>query len=134
LWIKDEQIIKGPDFNYEEVGKLMDQGFWMFRLLSEEETEEFIQAARDNYIPFQPMQGIWHPVYQMECVRINHEHALYRKETEEQKQERKDYPPIVLGADLMVVEDPETHLGYEGTSEETLRQLEEKAYEEEEEF
>jgi hypothetical protein len=47
----------------------------LFRELSEEEKEDFRKWARENYIPFSPIQGIWHPVVQEECTRINKEEA-----------------------------------------------------------
>ena len=43
----------------------------LFRELSEQETKQFRQWARDNYKPLDEIKGIWHPVVQAECVRIN---------------------------------------------------------------
>lgn len=43
----------------------------LFRTLSDAETTEFQQWARDNYTPFSPINGCWHPVIQRECCRIN---------------------------------------------------------------
>ena len=43
----------------------------LFRELSEEETAKFQKWARDNYVPFSPIKGVWHPVVQAECVKIN---------------------------------------------------------------
>ena len=37
------------------------------------EIQQFRQWARDNYEPHTPIQGIWHPIVQAECVRINAE-------------------------------------------------------------
>jgi hypothetical protein len=43
----------------------------MFRELSENEAQTFRAWARDNYIPLSPILGIWHPVVQDECRRMN---------------------------------------------------------------
>jgi hypothetical protein len=43
----------------------------MFKQLTEEETAEYRKWARENYEPFGPIKGIWHPVVQQECVEIN---------------------------------------------------------------
>ena len=43
----------------------------LFRSLTESEEREFRQWARDNYKKFHPIEGIWHPVVQDECVKIN---------------------------------------------------------------
>ena len=48
----------------------------LFKELSPEEVQEFRQWARDNYTPFTPIQGIWHPVVQHECQKINSRTAL----------------------------------------------------------
>ena len=45
----------------------------MFRKLTPEEEVEFKQWARENYVPFSEIKGIWHPVIQTECVKINKE-------------------------------------------------------------
>jgi hypothetical protein len=47
----------------------------LFRELTETETKEFQQWARENYKPFSPIDGIWHPVVQKECAKINEEEA-----------------------------------------------------------
>jgi hypothetical protein len=43
----------------------------LFRELTPDEEKEFRQWARDNYVPFEPINGTWHPVVQDECVRLN---------------------------------------------------------------
>ena len=43
----------------------------LFRDLAENEKEEFKKWARENYKPFDPIKGIWHPVVQAECTKIN---------------------------------------------------------------
>jgi len=43
----------------------------MFRKLGAKEEKEFRQWARDNYKPFSEIKGVWHPVIQDECVKIN---------------------------------------------------------------
>jgi hypothetical protein len=47
----------------------------MFRELSEDEKVSFRAWARENYTPMEPIQGIWHPVVQEECAKINAEHG-----------------------------------------------------------
>ena len=47
----------------------------MFRKLSPEEEKSFRQWARENYIPFTEIKGIWHPIVQDECVAINKENS-----------------------------------------------------------
>ena len=43
----------------------------LFRDLSADEEKEFRQWARDNYTPYDEIKGVWHPVVQDECVKIN---------------------------------------------------------------
>ncbi len=43
----------------------------LFKQLTEEEEEEFREWARENYEPLSEIKGIWHPVVQAECVKIN---------------------------------------------------------------
>lgn len=43
----------------------------LFRKLSSEEEQSFRSWAHENYVPFEPIQGIWHPVIQDECAKIN---------------------------------------------------------------
>jgi len=45
----------------------------LFRELDETDTESFKQWARDNYSPGEEISGVWHPVVQKECVKINEE-------------------------------------------------------------
>ena len=49
----------------------------MFRKLRAEEEKSFREWARSNYIPFSPIEGIWHPVVQEECVKINKEKSAF---------------------------------------------------------
>ena len=65
--------------------KALAEGHMVFRYLSDEEELKFRSHARTNYVPFQPIDGIWHPVYQDECVRINHELSYYRLRREQQE-------------------------------------------------
>lgn len=46
-----------------------------FKQLSSEEEKEFRQWARDNYKVGEPISGIWHPVVQDECVKMNTENS-----------------------------------------------------------
>jgi hypothetical protein len=48
----------------------------LFRELSPNEESQFRQWARDNYQPFTDIKGIWHPVVQDECRKINQESEL----------------------------------------------------------
>jgi hypothetical protein len=52
----------------------------MFRSLESQEEQEFRKWARDNYKPFDPIKGIWHPIVQEECVKMNKEAAEYPHE------------------------------------------------------
>lgn len=46
--------------------------------MSPEEEIDFRRWARENYKPFEPIKGIWHPVVQDECVKINREEGMIR--------------------------------------------------------
>ena len=48
----------------------------LFRDLSPDEAQEFRQWARENYTPHDTIEGIWHPVVQAECTRMNEEAEL----------------------------------------------------------
>lgn len=57
-----------------------------FRKLSKEEEADFRSGARESYKPFSEIKGIWHPVYQDECKKINEENSIFvddRKESDE---------------------------------------------------
>lgn len=41
--------------------------------------------ARENYEPFTPIQGVWHPIVQAECVTINEENATFVMEVEDER-------------------------------------------------
>ena len=43
----------------------------MFRQLNKEEEKRYRLWARDNYDPMTPINGLWHPVTQTECVLMN---------------------------------------------------------------
>ena len=43
----------------------------MFKSLNSDEVEEYRVWAKDNYEKFSEIKGIWHPVIQDECRRIN---------------------------------------------------------------
>ena len=43
----------------------------IFRSLTDEEEKEFRQWARDNYVKYEVIKGVWHPVVQDECKKIN---------------------------------------------------------------
>lgn len=46
-------------------------GLW--KTLSDEQEQEFRQWARDNYVPGESINGVWHEIVQDECVKINRE-------------------------------------------------------------
>jgi hypothetical protein len=48
-----------------------------FRALTPTEETKFRSWARDNYKPGTEIKGIWHPVVQSECVRMNEERAVF---------------------------------------------------------
>lgn len=45
----------------------------LWRELDEYEEDECRQWARDNYKPYEDISGVWHPVTQEECVKMNQE-------------------------------------------------------------
>lgn len=52
-------------------GKVSSPPRHPFAYLSFEEQEEQSRWAQKNYKPFSPIDGLWHPIAQFECVRIN---------------------------------------------------------------
>ena len=52
----------------------------IWKKLDKEETEEYRQWARSNYRVMGPINGTWHPVVQLECVRMNLENQQGRRE------------------------------------------------------
>ena len=44
-----------------------------FRELNDDEIAAFRQWARDNYVAYDPINPLWHPVVRDECQRINEE-------------------------------------------------------------
>ena len=45
----------------------------LFRTLSKEEEKEFRDYARKTYKAYDPIPGIWHPIIQAECTKMNEE-------------------------------------------------------------
>ena len=45
----------------------------LFRTLDETEEQEFRQWARDNFKVTDPIQSIWHPSIQDECIKMINE-------------------------------------------------------------
>jgi hypothetical protein len=43
----------------------------LFKDLTEAEETPFREWARVNYKPFTEIKGVWHPVIQEECAKIN---------------------------------------------------------------
>lgn len=48
--------------------------------LSPEEQAAFRRWARDHYKVFEPIQGVWHPLVQQECVEMNREASMNLKD------------------------------------------------------
>jgi hypothetical protein len=46
---------------------------FLFKSLTDEEEKEYREWARSNYKKFDPIKGVWHPVVQEECTKINEE-------------------------------------------------------------
>ena len=49
----------------------------LFQNLTRQEETEFRNWARENYLPFSDIRGIWHPVVQDECRRINEQAQVF---------------------------------------------------------
>jgi hypothetical protein len=43
----------------------------LFKESTKEEETPFREWARINYTPFSEIKGVWHPVIQEECAKIN---------------------------------------------------------------
>ena len=43
----------------------------LFKILSNEEQKEYRKWARENYTVYEPIKGLWHPIVQDECVKMN---------------------------------------------------------------
>ncbi len=43
----------------------------LFKSLTDEEEKQYREWARKTYKRFEPIKGIWHPVVQDECKKIN---------------------------------------------------------------
>lgn len=46
----------------------------LFKELTEQEKKEYQAWAWENYEPLSEIKGIWHPVVQAECVKVNEAH------------------------------------------------------------
>lgn len=46
----------------------------LFKSLNADEEKQFRQWARENYTPGSEIKGVWHPVVQDECTKMNIEH------------------------------------------------------------
>ena len=47
----------------------------LFKQLTEQEKKDYQAWAWENYEPLSEIKGIWHPVVQAECVKINKSQA-----------------------------------------------------------
>ena len=54
-----------------------------FRVLNEAETEKMVKWAIDNYEPFSPINGTWHPACQKACVAMNMAAANFVEDKED---------------------------------------------------
>lgn len=63
----------------------------LWRELTQEEERQFRQWARENYKPLSEINGLWHPVIQDECKKINENTSLkfLEKELQELTQDLK---------------------------------------------
>jgi len=48
----------------------------LFRELTPQEAADFRLWARQNYVKFSEISGLWHPVVQDECVAMNAENGF----------------------------------------------------------
>ena len=49
----------------------------LFKDLTCQEETEFRTWAKENYVPFNDIKGIWHPIIQDECRRINEQAQVF---------------------------------------------------------
>jgi hypothetical protein len=49
----------------------------LFKDLTRQEEAEFRDWAKENYVPFANIKGIWHPIIQDECRRINEQAQVF---------------------------------------------------------
>ena len=54
----------------------LDGDMMLFKQLTASDAEAYRAWARENYKPLSEIKGIWHPVIQAECARINKEVRL----------------------------------------------------------
>ena len=52
------------------------QSCTMFRSLNAAECIEFRLAAQENYVEFEAISDLWHPIFRDECRRLNEAAAL----------------------------------------------------------
>ena len=51
----------------------------LFKTLTEQEKISYRAWARKHYPPLSQIEGVWHPVVQEECVRMNEEAGEYEE-------------------------------------------------------
>lgn len=66
----------------------------LFKHLTPEEEGRYRKWARDNYTKFSPISGVWHPVVQDECAKMNAETGYSRHFTLEQGLEAAGFEEI----------------------------------------
>lgn len=48
----------------------------MWRVLNEDQIKQFRQWTRENYKPGEEINGVHHPIVQLECVLMNFEYLM----------------------------------------------------------
>jgi hypothetical protein len=56
-----------------QTAKPMSSLFIQASDMTADEQQAFKDWARNNYEPFSPISGVWHPIIQRECTIINEE-------------------------------------------------------------
>ena len=58
----------------------------LFKTLTAKEEAEYRKWAREHYQPYEPINGVYHPVVQDECVKINKEADIFLVESAEARE------------------------------------------------
>ena len=98
-----------------------------FRKLNKDKVIEFKKWARENYIPFDIIKGIWHPVIQFECVQINIENSEFITQKEEENEDMtKEIATKIENGDPLTDEELNIAIGFYKQLEESLHIIGEK--------
>ena len=68
-----------------------------FKVLNEQETREFQQAALDQYVAQDPISPAWHPVYRATCEHINRQMDLDAKQHRDEQESFASMEAAMLG-------------------------------------